>query len=294
MEELLQCPRCSGTLARVSQCLVCGCGHVYQLVDGEIAVLLHHDDERSSHYAQQIRYFTREYHTCRRYHLAAWMRKYVEMALAHFGPPRSGAVALDVGAGSGYMSIELARAGWRVIALDLTPAGVATLLNAASAEGVRERIVPIIGSAMNLPVSAACVDAVVGNAIIEHLPDDQRFVAELARVCRAGARGMLVAPIKLRYVWPWFWLVNWYHDRRIGHLRRYDCIRFKTLLEQHGFVLDDVRYTGHGIKVAGTLLQMLFHTHRFDEWLERIDARHCYRAYGSSNVTALFHYMLAQ
>lgn len=288
MLEHLRCIECAAPLSRTVDELVCANGHRYRLVDGCIAVLMRAGDN-AQHYAQQVEYFTNEFRRYSGYRVDAWMRKYVDVTIKHFGPPRAGATALDVGAGSGYITIELARAGWHVIALDLTPASMVNLVESARAEGVLERITPVIGSAMELPIADGSIDAVAGNAIIEHLPDDMRFVAELARVSTPGARGLLVAPIKLQYVWPWFWPVNYYHDRRIGHLRRYDRATFAALLTQHGFCVDDVSYSGHFVKVMGTLLQMLLKTHRYDEWLERVDARAAHRAYGSSNICVTFH-----
>lgn len=284
----VQCIQCATPLTRTGDELTCINAHRYAVVDGCIAVLLR-EREQSRHYARQIAYFTHEFTNCHGYRVDAWMRKYIDAAMNHFGPPRAGATALDVGAGSGYITIELARAGWQVIALDLTPASMVNLVRSARAAGVLDRITPVIASAMELPIADSSIDAFVGNAIIEHVPDDKVFVAELARVSKPGARGMLVAPITLKHVWPWFWPVNYYHDRRIGHLRRYDRATFSALLTQHGFSIDGFSYSGHFVKVAGTLLQMLMKTHRYDEWLERVDQRAAQRAYGSSNITVNMH-----
>ncbi len=287
-QHALRCVQCHAPLHQHGAILSCANAHQYPLADGIIPVLLD-QRENGGHYAQQIEYFTNE---CRHYHgyrLDPWMRKYVETALQHFGPPHAGATALDIGAGSGYIALELARAGWHVIALDLTPASMAGLVHSARQQGVLERITPVIASALELPIADASIDALVGNAVIEHLPDDGRFMAELARVATPGARGMLVAPIKLKYVWPWLWPVNYYHDRCIGHLRRYDRTTFAGLLTHHGFRLDHALYSGHFVKVAGTLLQMLLGTHRYDEPLERCDRRGARRAFGSSNITVTFH-----
>ncbi|GEM_PF-602904 len=287
-ESNLRCLQCHEPLLRQGSAMCCANAHTYLLADDSIPILLD-QRENCGHYAQQIEYFTNEFKNYSGYRLDPWMRKYVDAALQHFGPPHAGATALDIGSGSGYITIELARAGWHVIALDLTPASMATLVQSARQQGVLERITPVIASALELPIADTSIDAIVGNAIIEHLPDDNRFVAELARVAKPGARGMLAAPIKLKYVWPWLWPVNYYHDRCIGHLRRYDRKTFAGLLTRHGFSLDQALYSGHFIKVAGTLGQMLLGTHHYDEWLERCDSRGVRRAFGSSNITVTFH-----
>lgn len=291
-QNIVRCVQCHGPLLRQGATMCCANAHTYPLADGCIPILLD-QRENCSHYAGQVEYFTNEFKNYGGYRLDPWMRKYVDAALQHFGPPHAGATAVDIGAGSGYISIELARAGWHVIALDLTPASMVSLVQSARQQGLFERITPVIASAMDLPIANASIDAIVGNAVIEHLPDDDKFTTELARVAKPGARGLLVAPIKLKYVWPWLWPVNYYHDRRIGHLRRYDRATFAALLARHGFSVDQAQYSGHFVKVAGTLGQMLLGTHRYDEWLERCDRRGAQRAYGSSNLTVTFHKVIS-
>ena len=289
LHSLLCCPTCGQELTWTASNARCAHAHSFSLTRNGIPILVG-GEQHQAIYQKQIDYFSRENaSTTPAYVLAPWMRKYVDLALRHFGPPSTDAVALDIGCGSGYMTIELARAGYRVVAADLTPSTIIALAHKVEALGLRERVLPVISSALDLPVHAGCVNAVVGNAIIEHLPDDNRFAGELARVCASGAKGMLVAPVKLRHVWPMFWPVNYLHDRRIGHLRRYDAASFEQLLARHGFALDAVGYTGHLRKVAGVLLQMLLRTHRWDEALERLDAAAAQRAYGSSNVIVTFH-----
>lgn len=285
--ELLHCPRCYSTLHRSASELQCQNGHSYHLIDQTIPVLLL-PEVITSQLQHQLAYFGVEFAKQTPYRLEPWMKKYVHIALSFFGTPREEQFVLDVGAGSGYMSIELARRGWHVIALDLTPQSLQKLLHHAHQEGVHTRITPVVASALALPLKNNAISAVVANAVIEHLPDDNKFLAEIARVTQPSARGILVAPIRFKYVWPWWWPVNYIHDRRIGHLRRYDRNCCEELLARHGFKIDDVLYTGHALKVCGTLLQMLLKTNRFDNLLERLDARAARHAYGSSNITVLF------
>ncbi|NLF40020.1 class I SAM-dependent methyltransferase [bacterium] len=283
------CPVCHQGLRFGPDMISCSAGHTFACAAGRIPVLLSEGDF-SEVYDRQVQYFTDESsHYASDYHLDPWMKKYVDLALGHFGPPAPGATVLDVGCGSGYMTIELARAGYNVIAADLTPQSVLELSRKAEALGVGTRVCPVICSALDLPIADNCIDAVVGNAIIEHLPDDHRFVSELARVAKHSAKGLLVAPVKLKHVWPMFWPINYWHDRKIGHLRRYDKASYLSLLAANGFTADQVSYSGHLVKVAGVLLQTLFHTHRWDERLEELDAAKAHRAYGSSNVIVTFH-----
>jgi SAM-dependent methyltransferase len=57
------------------------------------------------------------------------------------------------------------------------------------------------------------VDGAVSANLLEHVPDDRRALAELHRVLRPGARGVLVVPAG-----PGTYD---YYDRFLGHERRY-------------------------------------------------------------------------
>jgi len=282
-----RCPQCAGPLESGAARVTCSKGHAFPVADG-IPVLLR-EQAYVEQYAKQIAYFSAESSSYASDHvLSPWMRKFVDMVAIGCGPIEPGMVALDIGCGTGYMSIELARMGCSVLAADLTTATMRVLAAKVAKLGLASRVTPAICSALDLPLADGSVDIVVANAVIEHLPDDRRFVAEVARVLKPGGKGVFVAPVKLGLVWPFFWLVNAIHDRRIGHLRRYSEGSFRQLLDAHGLELGRVAYSGHLVKVVGTLAQMLLRSHRWDEALERIDATTSGHAYGSSNIAVTF------
>ena len=64
-----------------------------------------------------------------------------------------------------------------------------------------------------LPFADASVAAAVSANLLEHVPDDERALAELRRVLRPGGRAVIVVPASPG--------VYDYYDRFLGHERRY-------------------------------------------------------------------------
>jgi SAM-dependent methyltransferase len=62
---------------------------------------------------------------------AAWAYE-----LSRFLPPRRGARLLDIGAGTGFLSLAASRLGYRVTALDISPGMLARLETSAASEGL--------------------------------------------------------------------------------------------------------------------------------------------------------------
>src|SRR5829696_7234577 len=105
-------------------------------------------------------------------------------ALGH-APPRFGR-ALEIGAGTGYFTLNLMRAGViaEATATDISP-GMLRRLEASAAElGLAVEAVP--AEASELPFADESFDLVLGHAVLHHLPDLERAFAELARVLRPG------------------------------------------------------------------------------------------------------------
>lgn len=77
-----------------------------------------------------------------------------------------------------------------------------------------------------LPFKTASFDVVSALDVIEHVPDDRRAVAEIARVLRPG--GILVATVPAyRFLWgP--------HDEALHHQRRYHGAEFRNLIREGG------------------------------------------------------------
>jgi SAM-dependent methyltransferase len=150
-------------------------------------------------------------------------------------PP--GALVLDAGAGFGRHAFELARRGYRTVALDRAgdevAATMATLVAMADSGEVEDKhVVGVVqGDATALPFPDGCFDAVVTSEVLEHIPDDAGAIAELRRVLRRGGLMAATVPAWLPETICWK-LSDGYHAPAAegGHVRIYSATELKAKL----------------------------------------------------------------
>lgn len=278
----LCCPDCKGKLKLEKNRLVCTrCGKYYRIIN-DIPLLMQ-ESSLNKHLREQIAYFKREADTYSAYSLAAWQKSYIRR-FNNFIPLSADSVICDVATGSGYLAIELAKKGYRVLACDLNLKAILRLKRISQKLGIEENLLLFVCSAEELPIKDKVVDVFISNAILEHLPREKKAISELDRISKERAWGFVTVPIKLRYIWPFFWLVNMIHDKRIGHLRRYTKEDLERKFSRYGFNVSKVFYTGHLIKTTGVLLQMFLKINNLNSFLEKIDRYFEKVKYGCSNV----------
>jgi SAM-dependent methyltransferase len=138
---------------------------------------------------------TRAFFACR---AATWDSKFGDdlpayaAAVAEAGVPRGG-VVLDVGCGTGRVLPALRDAvgdAGAVIALDVTP----EMLAAARPASESASAGLVLADARALPFADACADAVFAAGLVNHLPDPEAGLRELARVTRADGLLILFHP----------------------------------------------------------------------------------------------------
>lgn len=103
--------------------------------------------------------------------------------------PGPGAVAVDLGCGSGRLSIPLARQGATVTAVDLSPKMI-DLLRASAAREDLHRVFALVSPIERLCLPAGSVDVVVSNYALHHLRDRDKeaVVRSAATWLRTGGR----------------------------------------------------------------------------------------------------------
>ena len=211
-----------------------------------------------AHYQQQRSYFDAEFARLREYELEHWRVSYVDRLLRASVLGSPGTLLVDVGVGgTGYTVIEHARRGGLGVGCDLSLEALRSARRFAQVEGVADRIVWACCSAERLPLQSESFDSVVSIAVMEHLPDDVAALRENARVLRPGGLLWITAPHALANIWPSFRRPNRIHDRRLGHLRRYESSNLIEAARPLGLTAVDVQFTGHPIKVLQLLAGQL-------------------------------------
>ena len=147
----------------------------------------------------------------------------------------SGPLALaDVGCGDGPLFAALIRSGL----IDETKPVFAVDLEATRLARVSERfpwIRTVVAGADGIPeIADGSLDAVVSTMVMEHVPDERAYLAEIRRILQPSGRAYVTTVFKK----PW----AWYFRKRDGesvldtsHLREYtDVAAFRDFVESAG------------------------------------------------------------
>jgi SAM-dependent methyltransferase len=158
---------------------------------------------------------------------------------------------IDVGAGAGRHSYEALRRGADVTAFDMDAEELAKVAEMFGAMGLEGEVPPggkakvQVGDALALPYDDGWFDCVVASEILEHVPEDEKAIAELVRVLAPGGTLGVSVPRWLpeRICWA---LSDEYHANEGGHVRIYRAHELVGKLERAGVVLTH-RHHAHGL-----------------------------------------------
>ncbi len=141
--------------------------------------------------------------------------------------PTAGLACLDLGSDNGVVSLLLRERGGSWSSGDLTDEAVASIRSL-----VGEDVHLVSGE--RLPFPDAAFDRVAVVDMLEHVPDDAAFVAELARVTRSGGRLVLNTPHLKRTALRRLRHSLGQTDEKHGHLRPgYTVERLREILAPH-------------------------------------------------------------
>ena len=141
-------------------------------------------------------------------------------------PVAAGERVLDMGCGAGRHAFALLRRGAKVVALDLSEPdlrAVDVMFRAMEAEGEAPKgatALAVCGNAYVLPFADNSFDKIIASEVLEHLPEDSRAMAELARVLRPGGVIAVTVPRWGPEILCWA-LSDAYHEVEGGHVRIY-------------------------------------------------------------------------
>jgi SAM-dependent methyltransferase len=155
--------------------------------------------------------------------------------------PRPGMRILDVGCYDGYLLRELGRrCETEGVGIDISAHALG--LARSLAGGERSRLV--LSGAVPLPFASDVFDVIVCSEILEHLPDLDGALTEIARVLVRGGRVYATMPNALDQVWPPLRAICRRVDRTEGHLRRMSREGFLGLMRDHGLEATATQYRG--------------------------------------------------
>lgn len=133
---------------------------------------------------------------------------------------------LDLGCGAGRHTFEALKRGADVVALDQNVEdlrGVEAMVAAMAEAGeIKPPAGPVTleADALALPFEDGAFDRVLASEILEHIPDDEAAIAEIARVTRSG--GLVAISVPRRWTEQICWtLSDQYHQVEGGHIRIY-------------------------------------------------------------------------
>jgi SAM-dependent methyltransferase len=145
---------------------------------------------------------------------------------------------LEVGAGSGRDSIELARRGALVTVIDYVSASLTVVAQNAARAGVPIQLV--CGDGTRMPFPDDTFDVVFHQGLMEHFRDPKPLILENRRVLRRGGHVVIDVPQR----WHVYtvgkkvlismnrWFAGWETEYSIREL--------KTLVERHGFQITGI------------------------------------------------------
>lgn len=188
-----------------------------------------------------------------------WNPDYLQQIILPLLGLKSGARILDVGSGTGSLTLLLAGLlpDAQVIGVDITPKLIADARTQAAAFGLTNAEFQH-GDALNLQFEDDSFDAAVCQTLLIHLPNPSAAVREMTRVVKPGGRFMAAEYHTLSAEWP--------IDRQrlvLTDAEAFECARYTQMM------INGFRNSGQGDLKLGGQVPFL----AVDAGLEVVDVR---------------------
>jgi len=118
----------------------------------------------------------------------AWQRP--EVALAALGITQD-QVVCEIGTGTGYFALRLAKLAAWVYAIDVEPQLLSLLSNRAASAGVHN-LTPVLGLPLDPRLPPASCDLILTVNMVHHVPDKVAFLRRLQGALRPGGRVAII------------------------------------------------------------------------------------------------------
>ena len=177
---------------------------------------------------------------------------------------------LDLGCGAGRHAFESARRGCVTVASDRDPDELRAVTDMfAAMDEAGEIDAPagqqlghaVVADATALPYPDASFDRIIAAEVLEHIVDDERAIAELARVLQPGGTIAVTVPARAaeRVCWA---LSADYHAPAVpdGHVRIYSAGELRAKLAAAGLYVSD-SHGAHGLHTPYWWLRCLVGPH---------------------------------
>lgn len=191
--------------------------------------------------------------------------------------PDQPAQVLDVGAGGGELAHQMALMGHTVTALDFD-LGAIKEARSPSVAGVELTV----GDATRLPFEDSRFDMVVCNSALEHFPDDERAISEMARVVQKGGTVLVTTDSFPPQTSPFLKLIpsSWrseglkdsnnlssdmqdYHRKKCYVVNYYEAERLVGKFQKHGLEVREWRYY-----LNGHVSKAIYELHILLKWFD--------------------------
>lgn len=287
MNELLNkivCHDCEGYLEKKTHSIQCGkCGRKYALKKG-ILIMLSDISLQDKQNLNQKSYYEDHYTLEEANRDFEWKKRWV-VRLLGFLPKNKNSYVLDVACGQGYMTLPIAKKGYKIVACDISISGLLRARKEAEKLGIEKNILFIACDLYKIKFKKNTFDFIIMLHVLEHLVQDKLMMKKVISFAKQNALYYIGVPLSLSYVFPLFIPLYLYSDRKVGHKRRYTIEGILKLFPFNAKPVYTV-YTGHLIKFIGLfLLKIKINT--FERKIEDIDETMLSSKRWASNITTV-------